>query len=91
MASSPSTATAAPPRLIVIVDPVTDLQRHRFLKESGYRLIRRAACRGWYVPATSAVPSVRWPIVRDYYLLLPFRMAWHALRRLNVRIMARAD
>ena len=79
------------PRLVVIADPVADLQRHTFLKESGYRLIRRAAGCGWYVPASSAARSERWPIVRDYYLLLPFRMAWHALRRLNARIMATAD
>ena len=76
------------PRLIVIADPVVNLQRHRFLKESGYRLIRRAGGRGWYVPAGSAVSSERWSIVREYYLALPFRMAWHALRRLNARIMA---
>jgi hypothetical protein len=79
------------PRLIVIADPIVDLQRHRFLQESGYRLTRRAAGCGWYVPAGSAAKSEHWPIVRDYYLALPFRMAWHALRRLNARIMAKAD
>ncbi len=79
------------PRLIVIADPVVDWQRHQFLKESGYRLIRRAAGCGWYVPAGSAAKSEHWTIVREYYLLLPFRMTWHALRRLNARIMATAD
>ena len=81
------------PRLIVIADPAANLQRHRFLKESGYRLIRRVAGCGWYVPAGSpaAAQPERWRIVRDYYLALPFRMAWHALRRLNARIMASAD
>jgi FkbM family methyltransferase len=78
------------PRLIVIADPIANLQRHRFLKESGYRLIRRAGGCGWYVPAGSpaAATRERWSILRDYYLALPFRMAWHALRRLNARIMA---
>jgi FkbM family methyltransferase len=81
------------PRLIAIADPIVNLQRHRFLKASGYRLIRRAGRRGWYVPAGSpaAARRERWPILRDYYLKLPFRMAWHALRRLNARIMASAD
>jgi methyltransferase FkbM-like protein len=76
------------PLLIVIADPIVNLTRHRFLKESGYRLIRRVNGRGWYVPANAPVPSERWAILRDYYLLLPFRKVWRALRRLNARIMA---
>jgi FkbM family methyltransferase len=79
------------PKLIVIADPVANLQRHRFLKESGYRLIRRGSGRGWYVPADAPVASEHWAMLRDYYLLLPFRMAWQALRRLNARIMAMPD
>lgn len=81
------------PRLIVMADPVVDLQRHRFLKECGYRLIHRTGGCGWYVPAGSPARAQRgrWPILRDYYLALPFRMTWHALRRLNARIMAKAD
>jgi FkbM family methyltransferase len=79
------------PRLIVIADPIANLTRHRFLKESGYRLIGRGNGRGWYVPANAPVASERWAILRDYYLLLPFRVVWHALRRLNARIMAMPD
>ena len=82
---------SATPRLIVIADPIANLTRHRFLKESGYRLIRRSNGRGWYVPANALVASERWAIRRDYYLLLPFRAVWHALRRLNARIMAMPD
>jgi FkbM family methyltransferase len=79
------------PRLILIADPVVNLQRHRFLKESGYRLVRRFGGRGWYVPAGSLRGrGNRWPVVRDYYLALPFRMARHALRRLKTRILASA-
>jgi hypothetical protein len=80
-------------RLIAIADPVVDLQRHRFLKESGYRLIRRSGGRGWYVPAGSpdAAQRERWPIVSDYYVKLPFRKARHALRRLKERIIASAQ
>lgn len=79
------------PGLIVIADPIADLQRHRFLKESGYRLVRRGNGRGWYVPAGAAAASERWPILRDYYLTLPFRKARNAMRRLNARIMALPD
>jgi FkbM family methyltransferase len=79
------------PRLIVIADPVLDLQRHRFLGESGYRLTRRVSGCGWYVPVDSTAPSGRRTIMREYYLALPFRVIWHALRRFNARIMASPD
>jgi FkbM family methyltransferase len=81
------------PKLIVIADPAVDLQRHRFLTESGYRLIRRAGGCGWYVPAgtPAAGRRERWPIVRDFYLLLPFRKMRRAMRRLKARIMATAE
>lgn len=81
------------PKLIAIADPAIDLQRHRFLRESGYRLIRRAGGRGWYVLAgtPAAERRQRWAIVRDYYLMLPFRKMRHALSRLKARIMATAE
>ena len=79
------------PRLVVIADPIANLQRHRFLNESGYRLTRRVGGCGWYAPADAARRRERWPILRDYYLALPFRMAWQALCRLNARIMASGD
>jgi FkbM family methyltransferase len=81
------------PRLIVIADPAVDLQRYRFLKESGYQLVRRAAGRGWYVVAgtPAAERRARWGIVRDYYLLLPFRKLRRALSRLKARIVATAE
>lgn len=79
------------PKLIVIADPVVDLDRHRFLGESGYRLIRRVGRCGWYVPMASTARAERLAILRDYYLALPFRKAWRALRRLGGRIAATAD
>jgi FkbM family methyltransferase len=81
------------PKLMVIADPAVDLERHRFLTESGYRLIRRAGGCGWYVPAgtPAAGRRERWPIVRDHYLMLPFRKMRRALSRLKARIMATAD
>jgi hypothetical protein len=79
------------PRLIVIADPAVDLQRHRFLKESGYRAVRREGGCGWYVPKDADAPAERWPILRDYYLLMPFRKVWHALLRLNTCMLSKAD
>ena len=74
------------PKLIAIADPVYDLDRHRFLNASGYRLLRRVGGRGWYVPAGSPALARRQSVavLRDYYLALPFRKLWRALRRTAV-------
>jgi FkbM family methyltransferase len=80
------------PRLVLLEDHVGSLARHRFLKNAGYRLIRRFENNGWYVPrdATIAVPPrERWNIVRKYYLALPFRMARNASRWTRRRIRQR--
>jgi len=84
------------PRLVMLEDHVGNLARHRFLKNAGYRLVRRFENNGWYVPrdATIAVPPCeRWNIVRKYYLALPFRMARNASRwtrrRMRQRFSAR--
>ena len=74
------------PRLILLEGHVEDLEKHRFLKASGYRLIRRAGNNGWYVPAGSSITltrNERWQIVRKYYLALPFRMARNMVRRVR--------
>ena len=77
------------PRLILLEDHVGNLDKHRFLKSAGYRLIRRFENNGWYVPraATATVaPRERWDIVRKYYLGLPFRIARNASRAARRRI-----
>jgi FkbM family methyltransferase len=74
------------PLLIVIEDHVNNLKTHRFLKQSGYRLIRRLGHNGWYVPDTDeATPTWgdRWEILRKYYLALPFRLLRNASRRVR--------
>jgi FkbM family methyltransferase len=74
------------PRLILIEDHVGNLKKHKFLKNSGYRLIRRFENNGWYVPRKAAVAvglQERWDIVRKYYLGLPFRIARNASRRMR--------
>lgn len=77
------------PRLILLEDHVTSLDKHRFLTNAGYRLMRRTGLNGWYVPQ-DAVPAVdwlgRWQIFRKYYLGLPFRIFRDARRRLRDRL-----
>jgi FkbM family methyltransferase len=80
------------PRLILIEDHVGNLQRHRFLKKAGYRLIRRFENNGWYVPKDAPGKigwRERWQIVRKYYLGLPFRIARNTSRELRRRIWER--
>lgn len=79
------------PKLILLEDHVSDLSKHRFLLQSGYRMIRRYENNGWYVPNESAVRtqwSDYWEIVRKYYLALPFRMIRNTLRRIRKPITA---
>ena len=74
------------PRLIMLEDHVSDLERHWYLQSSGYRLIRRVGNNGWYVPATEKFNiswADRWEILRKYYLALPFRLARNASRRIR--------
>jgi FkbM family methyltransferase len=76
------------PRLFLLEDHVGNLDRHRFLKGSGYRLVRRAGNNGWYVPRGAPVQAGwqdRWQIIRKYYLALPFRIARNASRRFRDR------
>ena len=74
------------PLLILIEDHVNSLQTHRYLKKSGYRLIRRLGHNGWYVRADEpyrVASSDRWEILRKYYLALPFRLIRNAVRRVR--------
>jgi FkbM family methyltransferase len=76
------------PLLLLIEDHVGNLRTHRFLTGKGYRLIKRIGNNGWYVPEDSGVTvpsSMRWEILRKYYLALPFRGLRDALRRFKRR------
>src|SRR5260370_33873249 len=80
------------PRLVLLEDHVGNLARHRFLKNAGYRLIRRFENNGWYVPRDAPVAiglRERWNIVRKYYLGLPFRIARNRSRALRRRLRER--
>ena len=74
------------PKLIMIEDHVSDLSKHRYLKNAGYRIIRRYENNEWYAPRESPVRcqwSDRWEILRKYYLALPFRVLRNLSRRIR--------
>jgi hypothetical protein len=76
------------PRLVLLEDHVSNLDKHRFMTKAGYALMRRTGLNGWYVPYADAPPMDlfgRWQIFRKYYLGLPFRMFRDARRRLRDR------
>lgn len=80
------------PRLVLLEDHVSNLDKHRFMTRAGYALMRRSGLNGWYVPRAEAPPmglAGRWQILRKYYLALPFRMFRDARRRLRDRIRFR--
>lgn len=80
------------PRLVLLEDHVSNLDKHNFMVRSGYALMRRTGLNGWYVPRGDAPPMDligRWQIFRKYYLALPFRMFRDARRRLRDRIRFR--
>lgn len=83
------------PRLILLEDHVSSLDKHRFMRRSGYALMRRTGLNGWYVPQASA-PAMdlvgRLQIFRKYYLALPLRIFrdWRRRRRDRIRFREQA-
>jgi FkbM family methyltransferase len=76
------------PRLILLEDHVVNLEKHRFMRRAGYRLVRRTGLNAWYVPPERALPLGwfgRWQMLRKYYLGLPFRILRDFLRRRRSR------
>ena len=74
------------PRLLLVEDHVSDLSKHRFLRRSGYRLVRYTNNNGWYVPRGTPINvgwQDRWEVLRKYYVALPFRVIRNFSRRLR--------
>jgi FkbM family methyltransferase len=74
------------PELLLIEDKVNNLEKHRYIVQRGYRLLRRTGVNGWYVPKEHAArpsPGDALKLWRKYYLGTPFRRwkrAWQASR-----------
>jgi FkbM family methyltransferase len=73
------------PALILVEDGVRTLDKHRFLKRQGYRLVKRTTLNNWYIPQDRPVPAVFWlerlELLRKMFLGLPFRKIRLFLRR----------
>lgn len=77
------------PSLILIEDGVRNLDKHRFLKQRGYRLVKRTTLNNWYVPRKEPFRMTFWlerlELFRKVYLGLPFRKINLLLRRAKHR------
>jgi FkbM family methyltransferase len=73
------------PSLILIEDGVRELSKHRYLKERGYKLVKRTCLNNWYVPNAAKFTMSTWleklGLVRKMYLALPIRKLRLYLRR----------
>jgi FkbM family methyltransferase len=78
------------PRLVLIEDGVQHLDKHRYMLERGYKLVRRTALNNWYIPRETAFPVSlfgRLQLLRKLYLgLWPRRLKqavreWRKARR----------
>ena len=70
------------PRLVLIEDHVTHLNKHQLMRRSNYQLLMRTGLNSWYVPGdvryTSSVVA-RLEYLRKYYLGLPLRKFRYSL------------
>jgi FkbM family methyltransferase len=69
------------PALLVIEDKVQSLDKHRYLRQNRYRLVKRTELNNWYIP--QAIPFTmtsffeRCRLYRKVFLGLPFRKLRH--------------
>jgi FkbM family methyltransferase len=69
------------PTLLLIEDKGRSLEKHRFLRSNGYKLVKRTELNNWYVPKetkfqmTSITERAR--LLRKVFLGLPFRKFRH--------------
>jgi FkbM family methyltransferase len=77
------------PALILVEDGVRTLNKHRFLKQQGYRLVKRTTLNNWYVPKEQPFHMTFWlerlELFRKMYLGFPFRKMNLWIRRLKHR------
>jgi len=64
------------PRLVLLEDHVTHLNKHQLMRRNNYQLLMRTGLNSWYAPADAAYTSslaAKFEYVRKYYLGRPLR------------------
>lgn len=70
------------PKLVLIEDHVTHLNKHKLMIANNYSLLMRSGLNSWYVPAEpsySFSAAARFEYIRKYYLGLPLRKLRYSL------------
>lgn len=77
------------PELILLEDKHLYLKKHRFLKQQGYKLVRRLNRNCWYIPRTLSAPAVpmleKFKLLKRMYISIWFKKAHYALRHRTLR------
>lgn len=64
------------PKLMLIEDHLFDVSKHSYLKNAGYKWVRRTQNNNWYVPANTLFPLSlldKFWLFRKMYIGMPFR------------------
>ena len=72
------------PKLVLIEDHVTGLEKHRYMASQGYKLVRRTGVNAWYVPRDRQFPmglKGALQLLRKYVVGLPWRKLKFLLRQ----------
>jgi len=79
------------PSLILIEDKVHNLTKHLYLKQQGYKLVKRTGVNNWYVPRETVFGMAsfgeRYHLVRKMYLATPWRVLKLKLKHRRARRM----
>lgn len=74
------------PRLVLIEDLLIDLRVHQYMRQRGYRCLRRTGINNWYIPKDD-LPYLgvdgSWQLFNKLYLGTPFRRMRKNWRRRN--------
>ena len=77
------------PALILIEDKVHNLKKHFYLKQQGYKLVKRTGVNNWYVPKEMpfhmASAGERYQLMRKMYLATPWRVLKLKLKQRRAR------
>ena len=64
------------PKLVVLEDHVLDLDKHKFMRKNGYKLLFRVGLNAWYVPVEQSFNltfNAKMELFRKYFLGRVFR------------------
>lgn len=81
------------PLLILMEDKLLYLEKHRYLKKNGYRLVKRTKQNNWYIPADAPRPPQRmgekWKLIKKMYMSIWLRKLKFAFKSKRLEPLCR--